>query len=230
VIVAISGCRPANGQPADGAGRVALDWDDLDWIEQRLSREHRAELERYRLEHDRNLCRHGHVPSDKLAFWCDELLFVPWRWGDDFPVSIARNDAVRLYYQLVEWKLAENRWNEWEAQEARAAARIGLSMNPVQPSLPLSEPELKPEPKPKPSSGKQPRGYGLQWDAYARTVLIKLGEISPGGPCTVTDVQAERFHEIARKHAAGGPGHGSLDYKQRELVNALRRVTGRSKP
>jgi hypothetical protein len=122
-----------DGWPA--ISKPAFDWDELDWIEQRLSPEHCAELERYRLEHDRNLHRHGHEPPDKLTFWRDELLFLPWGWGDDFPVSIARNNAVRLYHQLVETKLAKNLWNEWDAREARAAARIGRR-NPAQPAAP----------------------------------------------------------------------------------------------
>jgi hypothetical protein len=228
---------PAIGQPDDDdAGRTAFDLDDLDWIEQRLAPEHRVELERYRLEHDRALRRHGHVPMDKLTFWHDQLLFLPWRWGDDFPLSVARNAAVRLYYQLVELKLAENLWNEWEAQEARAAARIGLSVNPAQPSPAATDRPAKPKlagpPQPKP---KPVRGLKHRRNELVRQILRERGmgkePTEPGDLWLLTDAEAEQIPTICKEEWRRCPHQGKGEGEEKTMIDALRdafgRVTGR---
>jgi len=158
MIVAESGSGPANGQPA-------FTPNDLDWIESRLrgvrlppppkrtlERPRQAalplpapstepvdplkEIGQYFLEHNRALLRYGHASCDKFTFWRDHILFLPWRWGADFPLSVAREAAVELLHELIEHKLEAGFVQDREAAVVRGAARDSTADAPAQPPTP----------------------------------------------------------------------------------------------
>jgi hypothetical protein len=166
----------------------------------------------YRQDCEHHLMR-GQPARSMLEFWRDEILFVSWKWADDFRLSVAREAAVEAWRQRVQERL-DARLLSADDAHARDAGPTGSDVDVRQPRLPEA-PAAHPAPPPRPSR------RVLNDDA----ALDKIEQLVAGGysePTAINEVvpTAQRIKTTTKDKSVYMRLKGGLEQRRRSRALA----------